>query len=202
MDQYVTGKMIKKLRESRGLTQSLLADILMISDKTISKWETGKGYPDISLLEGLSKALNISITELLLGQNIDNKNVSANMLKTSFYVCPVCGNVIHSTGEAMMSCHGITLPKLEAEDIEYGHNVQIDIIEDEYFVKIDHPMTKKLYVSFICGVSFDSVHLVKLYPEGEASARFKTRGIKYIYYYCNQDGLFRMKINNKLLKMI
>ncbi len=90
MDQYVTGKMIKKLRESRGLTQSALADILMISDKTISKWETGKGYPDISLLEGLSKALNISITELLLGQNIDNKNVSANMLKTSFYVCPIC----------------------------------------------------------------------------------------------------------------
>lgn len=193
MDQYVTGSTIKKLREQRGLTQLELAYLLVVSDKTISKWETGKGYPDITLLEGLAKSLNVSVTELLLGNPIKNTNISSNMLKTGFYVCPLCNNIIQSTGEAFVSCHGITLPKLEPE--ESIHEVKISLVEDEYFVEINHPMRKENYISFIASVSSDKINLIKLYPESNAETRVKASGVKYIYYYSNKEGLFRLKIN-------
>lgn len=51
MDQYITGAAIKGLRERNGMTQLQLAERLGVSDKTVSKWETGKGYPDITLME-------------------------------------------------------------------------------------------------------------------------------------------------------
>ena len=50
------------------------------------------------------------------------------------------------------------------------------------------------YISFIAAVSSDRVQLVKLYPEGDAAARFKKSDVKYIYYYCNRGGLFRLKL--------
>ena len=109
MNQYVTGAVIKELREKNHMTQAEIAEQLCVSDKTISKWETGKGYPDISLLEPLAKELNVSITELIAGNTVSNSNVSANMLRSKFYVCPVCGNVIHSMGEAVIHCHGKAL---------------------------------------------------------------------------------------------
>ena len=103
MDKYVTGAVIKKLRESKKMTQEELADRLFVSSKAVSKWETGQGFPDISLLESLAKALDISVIELLSGEDIQNKNTSSNMLKSRFYVCPVCGNAVRSTGEALIS---------------------------------------------------------------------------------------------------
>ena len=105
MNQYVTGAVIKELREKNNMTQLQLSDKLGVSDKTISKWETGKGYPDITLLEPIAKAFGISITELISGNAIHNENVSANMMKSKFYVCPICGNVIHSMGESVIHCH-------------------------------------------------------------------------------------------------
>ena len=94
MNQYITGAVIKNLREKNHLTQAELAERICVSDKTISKWETAKGYPDISLLEPIAKVFGVSITELLSGNAIRNGNVSANMLRSHFYVCPVCGNTI------------------------------------------------------------------------------------------------------------
>lgn len=96
MDQYVTGKVIRDLREKNRMTQLELAERLSVSDKAVSKWETGKGYPDITLLEPIAKAFSVSVTELLSGNAVSNTNVSANVLKAGFYVCPVCGNVIFS----------------------------------------------------------------------------------------------------------
>ena len=100
MDKYVTGAVIRKLRETKKLTQEELAEKLYVSSKAISKWETGQGFPDISLLEPLAKALGISVIELLSGEDVRNRNQASNMAKTTFYVCPVCGNVILSSGEA------------------------------------------------------------------------------------------------------
>ena len=57
MDAYVTGTTVKKLREDRGMTQAELAEKIGVSSKTVSKWETGKGLPDISLLQPLAGAL-------------------------------------------------------------------------------------------------------------------------------------------------
>ena len=110
MTHYVTGNTIKALREKKKYTQKQLADRLAVSDKTVSKWETQKGLPDISLLEPLAKELGVSVAELLSGECITNRNRAGNMLRTKFYVCPVCGNVIHATGEGAFSCCGIGLP--------------------------------------------------------------------------------------------
>ena len=95
MNHYVTGSTIKALREKQRLTQSQLAEKLCVSDKTISKWETRRGFPDISLLKPLACALQVSIPELLSGEQIVNTNRSANVLKSPLYICPICGNILH-----------------------------------------------------------------------------------------------------------
>lgn len=194
MDRYITGSMIKRLREERKMTQGQLAEKLNVSDKAVSKWENAKGYPDISLIEPIAKALGISVMELLSGNDITNANVSSNMLRTKWYVCPVCGNVLHSVGEAMISCHGIMLPSLTAEETDEAHQISIESVEDEYFVEISHEMTKEHYISFIAALSDDCVQLVKLYPEGNAEARFKMNRVKEILFYCNKDGAYKMRL--------
>ena len=194
MNQYVTGAVIKELREKHKLTQLELADKLNVSDKTISKWETGKGYPDITLLEPIAEAFGVSVTELISGKAISNVNVSANMLRSKFYVCPVCGNIIHSMGEAVIQCHGVQLLPCQAEEADEMHQISIERDADEFYVHIDHEMTKKHYITFIAALSGDRLQLTKLYPEGSAEARFKVSSVRKILYYCNRDGLFQMKV--------
>ena len=200
MNQYVTGTVIKQLREKNKMTQLQLAEKLGVSDKTVSKWETAKGYPDITLLEPIAEAFRISVTELISGNTIHNENISANMLRSKFYVCPICGNVIHSMGEAAIHCHGIQLTPLEAESIDEQHMIFIERIEDEYYVRIDHSMTKEHYISFVAAASSDGIQMVKFYPEGSAEARFKINGVRKIFFYCNRDGLFTVDPVVKLNK--
>ena len=194
MNQYVTGAVIKELREKNKMTQLKLADKLGVSDKTVSKWETGKGYPDITLLEPIAEAFSVSVTELISGNAVYNSNVSANVLKSKFYICPICGNVIHSMGEAVIHCHGVPLTAETAEKSDESHKIFIDKIEDEYFVRIDHAMTKKHYISFVAAQSCDKTQIVKLYPEGNAEAIFKIGGVEKIIFYCNRDGLFYINL--------
>lgn len=194
MNQYITGAVIKLLREKQNITQLQLADKLGVSDKAVSKWETGRGYTDVTLLPPIADALSVSVAELLSGEAVVNENVSANMLKSKFYVCPICSNVIHSMGEAVVSCHGIALKPIDAEKSNNKHIFAIEKVEDEFFVQIDHPMTKQHYISFIAAMSCDSVQIKKLYPESSAQARFKINGVKRIYYYCNRDGLFYIDV--------
>ena len=190
MNQYVTGTAIKELREKKKMTQLQLAEKLGVSDKTVSKWETGKGYPDITLLEPIAEAFSVSVTELISGNTIYNSNVSANVLKSKFYICPICGNVIHSMGEAVIHCHGVLLTAAEPEQTDENHMIFVERVEDEYFVRIEHDMTKNHYISFLAAESSDRIQMVKLYPEGNAEARFKINGVKRILFYCNRDGLF------------
>ena len=193
MNTYVTGNTIKQLREGRKLTQAELAEILGVSSKTVSKWETAKGLPDISLLQPLAQALGISVIELMNGEHITNRNTSANMLRCKFYVCPICGNIIHSAGDALISCCGVTLPALEAEEADEEHAITMEKVEDEQFVTIAHPMTKEHFISFLAYVTSDRIQLVKLYPEGNAETRFQLRGFGMLYWYCNRHGLFKKK---------
>ena len=191
MDHYVTGSIIKESRERLGLTQWELAEKIGVSDKTVSKWETGRGLPDITLLEPLSQALQLSVIELMNGKPVLNKNKAANILKTVFYVCPLCGNVVHSLGEIVPTCCGVTLPTLSAEKENEKHAITVENVENELYVTVDHAMTKSHYISFIAYVRFDRCELVKLYPEQNAEARFLNRGKGIIYACCNQDGLFK-----------
>lgn len=192
MDNYVTGAVIKKLRENKKMTQDQLAQKIFVTSKAVSKWETGKGFPDVGLLESLGKALEVSVIELLSGEDITNLNKACNMAKGKFYVCPVCGNVIQTTGEAVISCCGITLPPLEAERADEEHSLKVEIVEDEYFVTINHPMTKEHYISFIAAISDNGVQLVKLYPESNAQTRLKINRVRKLYAYCNRHGLFEL----------
>ena len=194
MNTYITGNTIKRLRESKGLTQLQLAEKIGVTAKAVSKGETAKGLPDISRMEPLSHALGVSVMELMSGETVINRNVSSNLLLSRFYVCPVCGNIIHTTGEAVISCCGIILPPLEAEEADEGHTVKAESIEDEKFITADHEMTKKHFISFMAYVTTDRVQLVKLYPEGNPETRMQLRGRGYLYLYCNRHGLMRKRL--------
>ena len=194
MDTYITGATIKTLREKKGITQAQLADILNVSSKAISKWETAKGLPDITLIESLADALGVSVVELMSGNTVINKNTSSNILRSKFYVCPLCGNIMRTIGDAVISCCGITLPALEPEEIDEYHQIFIEKVEDEHFVTINHPMTKEHFISFIAYLTSDRVQFVKFYPEGNAETRLNFRGSGYLYIYCNKHGLMRKKI--------
>ena len=194
MNYYVTGSVIRALREKKKLTQSALAEKIGVSDKAVSKWETGKGLPDISLLEPLAAALGVSLIELMRGEPVQNQNVSANVRRSALYVCPVCGNVLHSLGAAVVSCCGVSLPPLEAEEPDAEHDFLIEPVEDESFVSLRHPMTREHHISFLAFASDDRFTLVKLYPEGNAETRLSLRGGGWLYAYCNRHGLVRRKV--------
>ena len=157
MQSYVTGEIIRGLREKRRLTQRDLAQRLNVSDKTVSKWETGRGLPDITLLEPLAGALSVSVTELLSGDCAENRNRAGNLSRSLFYVCPVCGNVIWSVGEGAYSCCGVSLPPLEAEEPDEAHAIHAEKIETEWYVTLDHPMDKRHFIAFLAFVTGDRV---------------------------------------------
>ncbi len=194
MNTYVTGAAIRQLREKRGMTQAELADKIGVSSKTVSKWETARGLPDITLLQPLAQALGVCVIELMNGEPITNRNVSANLLRCRLHVCPICGNVIHALGDALVSCCGVTLPALEAEEADDDHAISIERVEDEHFITVQHPMTKAHFISFMAFVTCDRMQLVKFYPEGNAETRMQLRGRGYLYWYCNRHGLFRKRL--------
>lgn len=191
---YVTGKTIKELREKRKMTQKELAEKISVSDKTVSKWETEKGLPDVAIVEDLAKALGTSITELLTGDLRENENTSGNMKKAHFFVCPICGNIITAVGQGAFSCCGVNLPKPEPEKCDGDHLICLEDTDNEYHITVDHPMDKKHYVSFVAYVTSGSLEVVKLYPEQEISVRFRKKGHGMIYVYCNRHGMFQKMI--------
>lgn len=194
MSSYITGEAIKALREQQGLTQRQLADTLGVTDKAISKWETGRGLPDVTLVEPLARALHVSVAELLSGEQIVNANRAANLLRARFYVCPLCGNVLYASGDASISCCGVALPPLESEEPDDAHLVAIEVSDGEVFLRADHPMRKEHFISFLAYVTTDHVLMRKLYPEQEAIARFPYKGIGRVFAYCNKHGLIEQKL--------
>ena len=84
MDQIKIGKFISETRKTLGITQRQLADALYISDKTVSKWECGKGLPEVSLMLPLCEELHITVNELLTGEKIEEteykKKAEENMM--------------------------------------------------------------------------------------------------------------------------
>ena len=197
MNSYVTASVIRRLREERHMTQSQLAEKLCVSSKAVSKWETGRSYPDITLIEPLSRQLGVSVAELLSGSGAKNHNRSFNMKRSVLYVCPVCGNILFASGEAEICCCGISLLPCEAEEADEEHSILIMPVEDEYYITVDHEMSRSHYISFIGAVRDNALELVKLYPEQEAEARIRISGTQILYVCCNRHGLFRLNIPTK-----
>lgn len=190
MDCKKIGSLIYELRKDKKMTQKQIADLMNISDKTISKWERGLGCPDISLLPELSQILGVSIDQILSGQINLNDLVGGNMNKLKFYVCPQCGNLMTATGNATISCCGKMLEPLVAKKAEEGHKLDIEPVEDELYVTTNHDMKKEHYISFVAYVKGDRALIMKQYPEWNMQFRFRKSGHGKIYFYCTSHGLF------------
>lgn len=190
MDCNKIGKLILELRKEKDMTQKQIADLLNISDKTISKWERGLGCPDISLLPELSQVLGVSIDGILSGEINLNELVGGNMNKLKFYVCPQCNNLVTSTGDVGITCCGKKLDALVAKKSDENHVLNIEPVEDELYVTSEHEMKKEHYISFAAYVKGDRVFIIKQYPEWNLQCRFKKKGHGKLYYYCTKHGLF------------
>lgn len=190
MDCKKIGKLILELRKDKNMTQKQLADLMNISDKTISKWERGLGCPDISLLPDLAQILGVNVDKILEGEINSNELVGGNMNKIKFYVCPQCNNLVTSTGEIDISCCGKKIEALSASKADDNHKLNIEPVEDELYVTSNHDMKKDHYISFVAYVKGDRVLIVKQYPEWNLQVRFRKQGHGKLYFYCTNHGLY------------
>lgn len=190
MDCSKVGKLLLDLRKEKGLTQKQLADAMNISDKTISKWERGLGFPDVSLLHELSDIFSINIEKIILGRLDPNDIDGGNMKKIKFYVCPNCGNILTSTAECEVSCCGRKLIALIPKPADEKHRFTIEEIEDDLYITFMHEMIKEHYLSFVAYVDCDKVLLLKLYPEQNGEVRFPKMRRGKLLFYCSQHGLW------------
>jgi len=184
------GQLIYRLRKEKDMTQKQIADLMNISDKTISKWERGLGCPDVSLLPELSQILGTNIEEILLGKIVLNETVGGNMKKIQFYICPQCRNLITATGDATISCCSKRMEPLAATKASQDHQLDIEPIEDELYVTSTHEMKKDHFISFAAYVTGDKVYIVKQYPEWNLQFRFHRLGHGKLYFHCVEHGLF------------
>ena len=194
MDYNKVGRLIYDLRKEKGMTQKELAELLNLSDRTVSKWERGNGCPDVSLLGELSNVLGVPVDQLLTGELEANTADGGNMKRIKFYVCPVCGNVISSTGMAEISCCGRKLNALKARPADLSHSVSAKAVEGDYYITLEHDMEKQHYITFMAYAVYDRVLLMKLYPEQAAQVRFPRSGHGVLYICCNSHGLFSVSL--------
>ena len=199
MDARNTGTLIRALREERGLTQRQLADALGVTDKAVSKWERGGGCPDIELLPGLSERLGTPVETLLDGRLAVDVRTGGTMKRAAFRVCPACGNVIVTTGDAEVSCCGRKLPALVALPADEAHAVHVEPIEGDWYVTFDHEMSKEHYILFAAYVCDDRVLLNRFSPEQEPAFRLPMmRRAGNLYFYCTEHGLRACRFKYKI----
>lgn len=194
VDCNKVGKLILDLRKEKKMTQKQLAEVMNISDKTISKWERGLGCPDVSLLHELSEVLNVNIEKILLGDLEPNNMDGGNMKKIKFYMCPNCGNVITATGEAEISCCGRKMMALIPKPVDGEHYLNVESVENDYYITFPHEMKKEHFISFVAYVTYDKVLLVRLYPEQGSEVRIPRLRSGMLYFGCSRDGLWVTKV--------
>lgn len=184
------GELIYKVRKEKGLTQKQLADQMNISDRTISKWERGYGYPDVSLLSDLSGLLGVNIENILEGDLLSNEFIGGNMKKSKYFVCPSCNNIVMATGDITISCCGRKLEALEAKKAIDEEKLTIEEMDNERFISSVHPMTKDHYISFIAFATGDQVQIIKQYPEWNFQTRLPIRKHGTLLWYDTKLGLY------------
>lgn len=194
MDCSKVGGLIFQLRKEKGLTQRQLADMLGISNKAVSKWECGNGAPDVSLWNDLSAVLGADILKLLQGELAPNRRDVGKMENIRFYVCPSCGNILTSTGKAGVTCCGRRLSPLPPSTETAGHDITVEETDGDYYVTVDHDMSKAHYICFAACVYDDRVWFQRLYPEQSPSFRIPIiKGGGNLYIYCTEHGLFKFQ---------
>lgn len=200
MDYEKVGGVIYQLRKEAAMTQQELADLLFISNKTISKWERGQGCPDVSLLGRLSEVFGVNIEKILAGDLGPSSADGGNMKRTKFYVCPMCGNILSSTGDAEISCCGRKLEALKEKPADEMHQLHVEVIEDDYYITFDHEMKKEHFLNFFAYLDYDRVTLIRLYPEQGGEVRFPKRGRGKLIFGCSRDGMYSFPLQEKKLR--
>ncbi len=190
MDLSKSGKLLCDLRKAKGMTQRQVADELGILPKTVSKWETGHGFPDVSVVSSLADILGVSERILLSGSITQNMQEVGNMKKTKFYVCPQCCSIMQGTGECQVICCGKPIEALESKRVDESHFVNVLEIEDDFYIELNHEMTKEHFISFVSYIGVDRVLTVRLYPEQDSAVRFPRMARGKLYFYCNKHGMF------------
>ena len=189
MDQTKTGALIRALRLELGLTQKQLAESIFVSDKAVSKWERGHGCPDASLLPKLAGALGVEPGVLLSGEMEPNRQTGGNMKKLQFYVCPACSSIVTATGEAAVSCCGKIMQPQAPVKASAEEKLSVEVIDNEYFISSNHPMTKQNYITFVVLLTGDSIMLRKTYPEWDFQTRIPRFGHGKLVWHCTCHGL-------------
>ena len=192
MDNVKTGELIRRLRKERNMTQLQLAEKLCVSDKAVSKWERGLGAPEVSLVAELSKIFEVDMENLFAGELNKNKVSNGNMRRMKFYVCPHCGNIVTSMAETSATCCGRKLKELTPVKAEEKLNVEI--IDNEYFVSRDHEMTREHYIAFVAVVTADTILMKKQYPEWDLQVRLPYFARGRLMWYCTKHGLFYQEL--------
>ena len=190
MNHVKIGQLICRLRKENKLTQLQLARQLGISDKAVSKWERGLGCPDVSLLPDLSRIFNIDLEKLLSGEMNENESLGGNMKKMNFYICPTCGNMVTAMTDTTVSCCGKKLSAQQPIKAGEDEKLKVEIIDDNYFITSEHPMTREHHITFIALLTGDSIMLRKQYPEWDLQVRIPTFAHGKLLWYCTKHGLF------------
>ena len=190
MDASKIGNLIHELRVARNMTQKQLAERLFISDKTVSKWERGGGFPDLALLPDIAQVLDVRLEDLLRGEIDTNDRTGGNLKNIKFYVCPQCGNLVTAAEDAQVFCCGKPLEALEPVKAEADDTLEVELIENEYFVSSKHEMTKEHYIMFVALLTGDSMVLRRQYPEWDLQTRLPRMAHGKLLWYCNNHGLF------------
>lgn len=184
-----TGNLIRTLRLEQKLTQKQLGCKLHVSDKTVSKWERGLGYPDISLIPALAELLAADIQKLLRGDTTTNDFVGGNMNNTQYYVCPNCHNISLCSGQATVSCCGKILTALKPQKAAGDIRLTVESVEDDWYITSSQPMTKADYISFVAFAAGDRLQLFKQYPEWNLELRLPNCGHGMLLWYSAKTGL-------------
>ena len=190
MDAKKTGELIYSLRKRSGMTQKELAQALYVSDKAVSKWENGGGFPELSLLPDIAAIFDIRLEDLLRGEIEEKSKTGGNMRNLKFYVCPQCGNLITATEGAEISCCGKNLEAIEAVKAPENEKLGVELIENEYFLSSTHEMTKEHYIMFVALLTGDGIYLRRQYPEWDLQTRLPRLAHGKLLWYCNKHGLF------------
>ena len=149
MDLSKNGKLLRALRKEKQLTQKQVADKLGVVPKTVSKWETGHGFPDVGIITELAKIFSVSEKTLLSGYLNTNKLQTGNMKNNKFYVCPICGCQMQGLGECQVICCGKELFPLTPKTPDEAHKPLIIDLEGDFYITFNHEMTKQHYLQFL-----------------------------------------------------
>ena len=123
---------------------------------------------------------------------VENRNVAANLKRSAFCVCPDCGNIVWSAGEAAVSCCGDALEPLVATKNNGVIDATVKVEGGCKRVFVKHAMTKDDHLLFIAAVGDDLVRIKRLYPEQEARAEFWMQGPCRLYVYGSECGLLEL----------